>query len=383
MKKLRVVTVFGTRPEAVKMAPLVKELEKNDLVESIVCVTAQHRQMLDQVLNKFEITPDYDLNIMQQSQSLEHILTKALEGLTAVFEKVKPDVVLVHGDTSTTFAGSLAAFYKKIDVGHVEAGLRTYDKYSPWPEEMNRRLTGVLSDWHFAPTKANKANLLREGVDEKKIYVTGNTVIDALKTTVKEDFRFRNEVLKSINFAGNRVITVEVHRRENLGEPIRDICRAIRYIADNYKDVLIIYPVHPNPAVQQAAHEILDGHDRIKLIGSLDTDEMHNLMNKSYFILTDSGGLQEEAPSLGKPVIVARNETERPEAVKAGTVKIAGTKKEDIIVLASQLLDDRNEYEKMAKAVNPYGDGRASERIVQALLYEYGLSDVKPQEFRS
>jgi len=381
MKKIKVMTVFGTRPEAIKMAPLVKELEKHDNIESYVCVTAQHRQMLDQVLNIFDIEPDYDLNIMQDRQTLVGIATRALEGLNSVFEKVKPDIVLVHGDTSTTFMGSLAAFYNHISVGHVEAGLRSFDKYSPWPEEMNRKLTGVLTDLHFSPTKTNRDNLLNEGVNKDKIYVTGNTVIDALKTTVRKDYVFQSEVLRNIDFSSKRIISVTAHRRENLGKPLENICKALAHIAAKYADVEIIYPVHLNPAVQETAKSILGGNSRIHLIDPVDVADMHNLMGRSYIIMTDSGGLQEEAPSLGKPVLVLRNETERPEAVKAGTVKLAGTDMKNIIDMATELLDKPEEYMRMAKAVNPYGDGMASQRIVQALLYEFGLSDKKPEEF--
>ena len=381
MNKLKVMTVFGTRPDAVKMAPLVKELEKYEQIESIVCVTAQHRQMLDQVLDIFQITPKYDLNIMQARQTLEQITIKALEGLSDVFDREKPQIVLVHGDTSTCFVASLAAFYRQISVGHVEAGLRTFDKYFPFPEEMNRKLTGALSDLHFAPTLTNRNNLLAEGVKAEKIYITGNTVIDALKTTIKKDYVFEDAVLKKTDFKGKRVLAVTAHRRENLGKPLENICLALKDIADRYPDVEIIYSVHLNPVVQETARKILGEHPQIKLIAPLGVQDMHNLMDKSYLILTDSGGLQEEAPSLGKPVLVLRNETERPEAVKAGTVKLAGTDRDIIFNLASQLLEDDKEYSKMAKAVNPYGDSKASRRIVGALLYEFGLSKEKPEEF--
>ncbi|MEG6614178.1 UDP-N-acetylglucosamine 2-epimerase (non-hydrolyzing) [Pseudoclostridium thermosuccinogenes] len=382
MKRLKVMTVFGTRPEAVKMAPLVKELEKYDEIEPLVCVTAQHRQMLDQVLEMFNITPDYDLNIMQSRQTLIDITIRSLEGLNEVFSKAKPDIVLVHGDTTTTFVGSLAAFYNHISVGHVEAGLRTFDKYFPFPEEINRRLTGVISDLHFAPTISNKSNLLKEGVPEDRIYITGNTVIDALKTTVRDDYEFESEVLRNIDFSGKRIIAVTAHRRENLGEPLENICSALKYIVDNFRDVEIVYPVHLNPAVQEVARTILGGHSQVHLIDPLDVQEMHNLMSRSYLVMTDSGGLQEEAPSLGKPVLVLRNETERPEAVAAGTVKLAGTNKENIINLATELLKNTDEYNRMAKAVNPYGDGKASERTVKAMLYHFGYSKEKPSEFQ-
>lgn len=381
MDRLKATVVFGTRPEAIKMAPLVKELKKYSQIETTVCVTAQHRQMLDQVMDIFGIKADFDLDIMKDRQTLADITTRGLEGLNKVFGEVKPDIVLVHGDTTTTFVGSLAAFYNKISVGHVEAGLRTNDKYFPYPEEMNRKLTGVLTDIHFAPTMTNKDNLLRENVNENKIYITGNTVIDAIRTTVKKEYVFQNDGLKNIDFCDKRVITVTAHRRENLGTPLKNICEALRCIADNYEDVEIVYPVHLNPAVQSVAREIMGAHNRIHLIDPIDVQDMHNLIDRSYLIMTDSGGLQEEAPSLGKPVLVLRNETERPEAVKAGTVKLAGTDKDRIISLAKELITDDIEYQKMAKAVNPYGDGFASERIAKALLYEYGLSKEKPLEF--
>jgi UDP-N-acetylglucosamine 2-epimerase len=382
LDRIKVMTVFGTRPEAVKMGPLVKELEKYEQIDSKVCVTAQHREMLDQVLDMFEITPDHDLNIMKNRQTLVDITTRSLEGLSKVFEQEKPDIVLVHGDTTTTFVAGLAAFYKQISIGHVEAGLRTFDKYFPYPEEMNRKLTGTLCDLHFSPTATNKANLLNEGISENKIYITGNTVIDALKTTIRDDYEYQSEELKDIDFQGKRLITVTAHRRENLGEPLNNICRALKYIADKYEDVIIIYPVHLNPAVQEVASRILGMNNSVYLIHPLDVQDMHNLMAGSYMIMTDSGGLQEEAPSLGKPVLVLRNETERPEAVASGTVKLAGTDEDKIISLAVQLLDDPDEYNRMAKAVNPYGDGKASERIVKALLYEFGMRAEKPEEFK-
>lgn len=381
MNKLKVMSIFGTRPDAVKMAPLVKELEKHPEIEPIVCVTAQHRQMLDQVLDIFKINPHHDLNIMQDRQTLEQITTRALEGLAAVFDSNRPDIVLVHGDTTTCFVAALAAFYRKIPVGHVEAGLRTFDRYSPYPEEMNRKLTGALANLHFAPTEANRTNLLQEGIAAGKIFVTGNTVIDALKTTVKEDYIFQNRDLKKIGFNGKRTIAVTAHRRENLGEPLEQICLALDDIANTYEDVNIVYAVHLNPAVRETAFKLLGSNSRVHLIDPLDVQDMHNLMNKSYLVMTDSGGLQEEAPSLGKPVLVLRKETERPEAVAAGTVRLAGTNRKNIKALAAQLLDDEDEYARMAKAVNPYGDGSASERIVKAVLYEFGFSGSKPAEF--
>lgn len=382
LEKLKVMTIFGTRPDAVKMAPLVKELEKSEKIDSVVCVTAQHREMLDQVLNIFEIKPQHDLNIMQSRQTLTDITTRALEGLQNVMEQEKPDIVLVHGDTTTCFVGSLAAFYKQIAIGHVEAGLRTFDKYSPYPEEMNRKLTGAMADIHLAPTDSNKANLLREGIKEETIYVTGNTVNDALKTTVKTDYSFDCKELTDIDFDKKRIIAVTAHRRENLGEPLQNICRALAAIVDKYEDVEIVYTVHLNPAVQETAREILGGKARVHLIPPLDVQDMHNLMARSYMIMTDSGGIQEEAPTLGKPVLVLRKETERPEAVKAGTVRLAGTIEKEIIEHATKLLEDKEDYEKMAKAVNPYGDGNASERIVKVLLYHFGLTDEMPEEFR-
>lgn len=381
MEKLKVMTIFGTRPDAVKMSPLVKELEKCEKIDSVVCVTAQHREMLDQVLKIFEIIPNHDLNIMQSRQTLTGITTRALEGLEKVLEQEKPDIVLVHGDTTTCFVGSLAAFYKQIAVGHVEAGLRTFDKYSPYPEEMNRKLTGAMADIHLAPTETNRANLLNEGVNEDTIYVTGNTVNDALKTTVKENYTFECEALRDIDFNNKRVIAVTAHRRENLGEPLRNICRALATIVNKYEDVEIVYTVHLNPVVQETAREILGDKARVHLIPPLDVQDMHNLMARSYMIMTDSGGIQEEAPTLGKPVLVLRKETERPEAVKAGTVRLAGTVEHEIVEHAVKLLEDKDDYETMSKSVNPYGDGHASERIVQVLLFHFGLTDEKPEEF--
>ncbi len=372
MRRIKVMTVFGTRPEAIKMAPLVKELEKNsDKIESIVCVTAQHRQMLDQVLEIFDIKPDYDLNIMKDRQTLMSITTRGLEGLDEVIKKAEPDIILVHGDTTTTFVGSLAAFYNQVAVGHVEAGLRTYDKYSPYPEEINRRLTGVIADMHFAPTQRNKDNLLRENVSEKDIYITGNTVIDALKTTIHEGYEFKDSALAAMNWDTKKVIVMTAHRRENLGEPLENICRAVRRIVEDFEDVEVVYPVHLNPAVREVAGKILGGLDRVKLIEPVNADELHNAISRGYMVMTDSGGLQEEAPSLGKPVLVLRNETERPEAVDAGTVKIAGVDEDVIYNMAKELICDKDAYGKMAKAVNPYGDGLASERIVKAIIERF------------
>ncbi len=381
MKRIKVMTVFGTRPEAIKMAPLIKTLEKYDKIESVVCVTAQHREMLDQVLDIFNITPDYDLNIMQAGQTLADITTRAMQGLYKVFDETRPDIVLVHGDTTTTFAASLAAFYSKVKVGHVEAGLRTYDKYSPFPEEMNRKLTGSIADLHFAPTIANKENLIKENISDKEIYVTGNTVIDALSATVSEDYKFNDEYLKNYSFDYKRVILVTCHRRENFGAPFENIFLALNKLVAELPDIEIIYPVHLNPVVREPANRILGDNSRIHLIEPLNVQDMHNLMARSYLIMTDSGGLQEEAPSLGKPVLVLRNETERPEAVKAGTVKLAGTREDDVYAEAYKLLTNESEYQKMARAVNPYGDGKASERIAESILYHFGLSEKRPEEF--
>ena len=381
-KKIKTITVFGTRPEAIKMAPLALALEKCPHIDSKVCVTAQHRQMLDQVLEMFNIKPDYDLDIMKERQSLVGITTRVLEGLDEVIKKENPDVVLVHGDTSTTFAGALAAFYNQTKIGHVEAGLRTYDKYSPFPEEMNRCLTGVMTDFHFSPTVANKNNLLRESIDEKKIYITGNTVIDALKSTVKENYTFSDETLGSLDFSKEKIILVTAHRRENLGEPLRNICRALRRIITTYEDIRIVYPVHLNPAVREVVNEILGGLERVSLIEPVGADDLHNAMARCFMVMTDSGGLQEEAPSLAKPVLVLRNETERPEAVEAGTVKIAGVVEDDIFNMAKELIENKAAYDKMAHAANPYGDGNASQRIVDALLYEFGITSQRPADFK-
>ncbi len=364
---MRIMTVFGTRPEAIKMAPLVKRLQKEKDIASILCVTAQHREMLDQVLDLFELTPDYDLNIMKPNQSVSRITTNVILGMEVVLERERPDMVLVHGDTTTTFATALAAFYNKIAVGHVEAGLRTYDKYSPFPEEMNRVMTGRLADIHFAPTKQNRENLLAEGICPEKIFVTGNTVIDALLEVVGKPYRFTDKPLSEIDFSEKRIITVTCHRRENLGENMKSIFSAIKDLAEEFDDVEIVYPVHMNPKVRRAADLILGNIKRVHLIGPLKYQPFVNLMAQSYFIITDSGGMQEEAPSLGKPVLVVRQETERPEAVAAGTVRLAGTKKETIYEMAKALLTDLSLYQKMAQAVNPYGDGKASERIAKIL----------------
>lgn len=381
MDKLHVMTIFGTRPEAIKMGPLVKELERDDRIKSTVCVTAQHREMLDQVLDIFNIKPDYDLDIMKERQSLSGITTRVLQGLEEVITKEKPDIILVHGDTTTTFAGSLAAFYNKVKVGHVEAGLRTFNKYFPYPEEMNRKLTGCLADIHFAPTSRAKSNLLNEGVDSENIYVTGNTVIDAMASTVDKEYVFCNEELNKIGFEDKRVIFVTAHRRENWGEPLENICSALKGMAEKYSDVELVYLVHLNPVVSETAGRILKEVPRVHLLPPLNMKETHNIMDRCYMVLTDSGGLQEEAPHLGKPVLVLRDVTERPEAVEAGTLKVIGTDRDRIFKEASILLEDKNEYSSMANAVNPFGDGRASSRIVKALLYYFGMCSEKPEEF--
>lgn len=366
------MTIFGTRPEAIKMAPLVLELEKHkDHIESIVTVTAQHREMLDQVLEVFKITPDYDLNVMKDRQTLTSITTLALEGLDKTMKEVKPDIVLVHGDTSTTFVASLAALYNQITVGHVEAGLRTWNKYSPFPEEMNRQMTGVIADLHFSPTKKSFNNLIQENKSEETIFITGNTAIDALKTTVTDTYT--HEVLDKIG--SDRLILVTAHRRENLGEPMRNMFKAIKRIVDEHKDVQVVYPVHLNPVVRELADEILGNDDRIQLIEPLGVLDFHNFAARAYMILTDSGGVQEEAPSLGVPVLVLRDTTERPEGIEAGTLKLAGTDEETIYNMAYELLNNPTEYEKMSKASNPYGDGKASERIVQAILHHFKKSE--------
>ncbi|AIY73372.1 UDP-N-acetylglucosamine 2-epimerase [Bacillus cereus] len=363
-ERLKVMTIFGTRPEAIKMAPLVLELQKHpEKIESIVTVTAQHRQMLDQVLSIFGITPDFDLNIMKDRQTLIDITTRGLEGLDKVMKEAKPDIVLVHGDTTTTFIASLAAFYNQIPVGHVEAGLRTWDKYSPYPEEMNRQLTGVMADLHFSPTAKSATNLQKENKDESRIFITGNTAIDALKTTVKETYS--HPVLEKLG--NDRLVLMTAHRRENLGEPMRNMFRAIKRLVDKHEDVQVVYPVHMNPVVRETANDILGDHGRIHLIEPLDVIDFHNVAARSYLMLTDSGGVQEEAPSLGVPVLVLRDTTERPEGIEAGTLKLAGTDEETIFSLADELLSDKEAHDKMSKASNPYGDGRASERIVEAI----------------
>lgn len=381
MEKIKVITIFGTRPEAIKMAPLIKELEKSEHIQSKVCVTAQHREMLDQVLNLFGIVPDFDLNIMQSKQTLTGITNRVLEGLEEIFSDMKPDIVLVHGDTTTTFAGALAAFYQKIQVGHVEAGLRTFDKYFPFPEEMNRKLTGSIADMHFAPTTGSKDNLLREGVREKDVYVTGNTVIDAMDYTVEDGYVFETEELNGIDYENRKVIMVTAHRRENWGEGIENICNALKSIVEQNKDVELVYLVHLNPVVKDVVYRILGGCPRVHLLTPLDTKETHNLMSRCYMVMTDSGGLQEEAPHLGKPVLVLRDVTERPEAVEAGTVKLVGTDMDAIMSNADLLLNDCEHYISMSRAINPYGDGKASKRIVNAILKYFNVKNITLSEF--
>lgn len=378
---IKVMTVFGTRPEAIKMAPVVLELQKHaDRIQTIVAVTAQHRQMLDQVLDLFQITPDYDLDIMSQGQTLYDITTKSLMGLKDVLAKEKPDLVLVHGDTTTTFAGALASYYQQVPVGHVEAGLRTGDIYSPFPEEMNRKLTGAIAAIHFAPTATAKANLLKENVNPSHIYVTGNTVIDALMMTVAGDYDFGDD-LKDVDFHNHRVILLTTHRRENLGEPMRHIYKALRRIIEEIPDTEIVFPVHRNPLVRKVVEEELAGVDRIHLIDPMEYEPFANLMSLSSLVLTDSGGIQEEAPSLGKPVLVLRNTTERPEAVEAGTVRLIGTDKDVVYAETKRLLTDQAAYDAMSNAVNPYGDGKASQRIVQAILHAFAGEEAVPADF--
>lgn len=382
MKKLKVMTVFGTRPEAIKMCPLVLEMKKYpDLIEPLVAVTAQHREMLDQVLELFQIKPDYDLNIMTSGQTLYDVTTRALMGLKEVMEEAKPDIVLVHGDTTTTFAGALAAFYAQIPVGHVEAGLRTGNKYSPYPEEMNRKLTGAIADMHFAPTAISKQNLLKENVNPDNILVTGNTVIDALQATVQKDYVFEDAEFNKVFESGHRLILMTTHRRENLGEPMRHVYKALKSVLETHEDVEAIFPVHKNPKVREIVQQELGGLDRVHLIEPMDYEPFANLMAKVDIVLTDSGGIQEEAPALGKPVLVLRDTTERPEAVSAGTVLLVGTAYEDVLRETNMLLDNAEHYREMAEAANPYGDGKACARIIRAILKKYGYDVENFEEF--
>ncbi|MGI6039478.1 MAG: UDP-N-acetylglucosamine 2-epimerase (non-hydrolyzing) [Clostridiales bacterium] len=379
MEKIKIMVVFGTRPEAIKMAPLVLELKRRDNIDCIVCTTGQHREMLDPIVKIFNLSIDYDLDIMEPRQTLSTITSKTLIGMEPVLKVAKPDMVLVHGDTSTAFTSALAAYYQKVPVGHVEAGLRTGNRYSPYPEEMNRRLISEIAQLHFSPTVSNAENLYNESISGE-IFITGNTVIDALHTTVSKDFSFYTDALKNIDFDNNRVLLVTAHRRENYGKPLENIMNALKDLVCNYPDVRIIYPMHMSPEVRRTATDILGDMPRVELIDPINVDEMHNLMDRCHFILTDSGGLQEEAPALGKPVLVLRNETERPEAVTAGTVKVCGVEREAIYSAAAELLDSHDSYLSMANAVNPYGDGNACKRIADAILWHFGMGK-RPENF--
>lgn len=370
-EKIKIMTIFGTRPEAIKMAPVVKALEKDEAIDLCVCVTAQHREMLDQVLDKFKIKPDYDLDIMESHQTLSKITSKILLALEEIIHKERPNMILVHGDTTTTLSATLSAFYNGIDIGHVEAGLRSGDLYSPYPEEANRALTGRLANLHFSPTKGNIDNLIKENISNEKIIITGNTVIDALKSVIEKDYSFDNEVLNEIDFNQKKVILLTAHRRENLGEPMENIFKAVKRLVDQNEDVELVFPMHLNPKVRLLAKKHLEGFEQIHLIEPLDYEPFANLMNKSYLILTDSGGIQEEAPALGKPVLVLRTETERPEAVDAGTVKMVGVKEENIFKVANELINNFDAYQEMSNAINPYGDGNASKRILEAIKSYY------------
>lgn len=367
MEKIKVLSIFGTRPEAIKMCPLVKELGKHEEIENIVCVTGQHRQMLDQVLDIFQVIPDYNLKLMKDKQTLTMITTNVLISLEKLLPEIKPGLVLVHGDTTTSASAALASFYQQIPVGHVEAGLRTYDIYSPFPEEMNRKIISQITELFFAPTENNKKNLEKENI-YKNIFVTGNTVIDAFQYTVKENYQFKNNMLKKIDFDNSRIVLMTAHRRENLGKPLENICRAVKRIVENNKDIQVVYPVHLNPAVRETVFAILGNEERIHLTDPIDVEDMHNVMSRSFLVMTDSGGLQEEGPYFGIPVVVLRTETERPEAVEAGTVQVAGVQEEEIYDIVNLLLNDNEAYQKMARAVNPYGDGHASERIVEEII---------------
>ena len=382
VEKIKVMSVFGTRPEAIKMAPLVKALAADPNFESICCLTGQHRQMLDSVMEIFRLKADYDLAIMQEKQTLSSITTRTLLGMDGVIEGVRPDLILVHGDTSTTFAGALAAFYHKVPVGHVEAGLRTYDRYSPFPEEMNRTLVGDIAELHFSPTKANAENLRKEAI-RGEIFITGNTVIDAMKTTVRPDYVFSTPELNKLDFAGKKIITLTCHRRENYGEPMESIMAAVRSLVERHPEIEVVYPVHLSPVVQECARRNLGDLPRVHLIPPVNVEEMHNLMARSFFVMTDSGGLQEEAPAMGKPVLVLRRETERPEAIAAGTAKLAGTDRDRVLTMAEELLENPGAYAAMAHAVNPYGDGNACDRIRRGILWHFGKTDRRPEDFQA
>ena len=384
MNKVKIIIIFGTRPETIKMFPIISEINKYPhLLDCKIIVSGQHREMLDQMLEIFQIKPDYDLNIMEQGQSLSNITKNSLLGIEKILKKEKPSMVLVQGDTTTTFAGALAAFYQKIKIGHIEAGLRTYNKYYPFPEEVNRHLTSILADLHFAPTTKSCENLLSEGVKREDIFISGNTVIDSLFLMIKENYIFREPLLKDKKIFEKKIILVTMHRRENWGEPLRKTCRAINEIIDEHPDVLVIFPLHKNPDIRRHVKGILQNKKNILLLDTLDYDDMINLMSKSYIILTDSGGIQEEGPSLGKPVLVLRDETERPEAVEAGVVKLIGTNEERVYREVVTLLDSRDKYREMSKNINPYGDGKASERIVKKILYNFNLIDQSPDEFKA
>ncbi|MCO5533479.1 MULTISPECIES: non-hydrolyzing UDP-N-acetylglucosamine 2-epimerase [Enterococcus] len=376
--KIKIMTIFGTRPEAIKMAPLIKAIENDERFESIVTVTAQHRQMLDQVMDIFDLKADYDLNIMKDGQTLTDITSRVIKELDSVLVEAKPDIILVHGDTTTTFAASIAGFYHQIKIGHVEAGLRTWNKYSPFPEEMNRQLTDTLADIYFAPTMMSKSNLLKEGRTEESIFITGNTVIDAMEYTIKQNYS--NELLD--NLAGKRIILVTMHRRENLGQPMTNVFKAINRLVEKFEDVHIVFPMHKNPKVRKNAEETLSDSEQVHLIEPLDVIDFQNFSNNSYMILSDSGGVQEEAPSLGVPVLVLRDTTERPEGIEAGTLKLVGTEEDKVFEEATLLLSDKEEYEKMSQASNPYGDGNASERILDAIAYNFGIQQEKPIDFQ-
>ncbi|MCD8905694.1 UDP-N-acetylglucosamine 2-epimerase (non-hydrolyzing) [Staphylococcus chromogenes] len=374
----RIMTIFGTRPEAIKMAPLVLQLKKEEQLEPVVVVTAQHREMLDSVLETFNIQPDYDLNVMKPGQTLSQVTSRVLTGLEDIIKEVQPDMILVHGDTTTTFAGSLAAFYNEISIGHVEAGLRTWNKYSPFPEEMNRQMTGIMADLHFAPTEQAEKNLLNENKDPQSVVVTGNTAIDAMHTTIDQDYQ--SEIIQ--RHQDKRIILLTSHRRENIGQPMENIFKAARRIVEEVEDAVIVYPMHKNPKVRDIARQYLSDHDRIELIEPLEVVDFHNFAHQSYLILTDSGGVQEEAPSLGKPVLVLRDTTERPEGVEAGTLKLAGTEEKDVYRLTKELLTDKELYQSMSVAQNPYGDGHASERICNHIRHYFGLTQTKPESFK-
>ena len=384
MNKIKIAMIFGTRPETIKIFPIISQIKKYPhLIDYKIIVSGQHREMLDQMLKIFQINPDYDLNIMEKGQSLSDITNNSLLGIEKILKKEKPSMVLVQGDTTTTFAGALAAFYQKIRIGHVEAGLRTHNKYYPFPEEVNRHITSILADLNFAPTRQSCENLLSEGVKSEDIFISGNTVIDSLFLMIKENYIFREPLLKDKKILEKKIILVTMHRRENWGEPLRETCRAINKIMNEHSNASVIFPLHKNPEISRNVKEILQNRKNILLLDALDYDDMINLMSKSYIILTDSGGIQEEAPSLGKPVLVLRNETERPEAVKAGVVKLIGTDEERICSEVDSLLNSREKYMEMSKSINPYGDGRASERIVKKILYNFNLIDQSPDEFKA